>query len=272
MCFHFIYLVCAPLLFCFVLELDAKGEDLAIRDEATAIEVATCITGLKADEKTNAVQVTISDEDIPFLGRSIKGDEGWSVSMEYTTPTNTNSAKGVLRKFNILLDAKSGKLIKVYSRLTDSQGQLMEDFTSDQQANKFNGFKFKGLPSSLPQVSLLKAIDKIWSQKDSVEIVAYYVMGPPIPNPQQSSKWDEKLLGITLPSNAGVTSRDKAYWVIVTRNPPVISEDRHILHIPPNDNAVESSEESKRTYHIDRSQTVNIFDAAIGDTIECFPL
>lgn len=140
-----------------------------IENQSSAINRAIVLTGLDcASKKKSARQIIITNDTTPFLAGQFEGRDSWCV--EFNDVSLTDKLKSAQlgfpdayqfkRKFLVLIDAKTGQLIKVQ---TDYQGKASDmkpepSAISAEAQLKSGAEHYGGLPTTDPKISFLDAV------------------------------------------------------------------------------------------------------------------
>jgi hypothetical protein len=128
-------------------------------------------------------QVNITDDNTPFLHEQIKGKKDvWLVEAKNVYLRRFPSGReNTDRKFSILVDSNSGKLLKITSKYDGFDPDMKPEPNAASAERQIGGNeKYLGFPDTPPTITFLKALDilneKAVSKPTSAkEIDAYYI-------------------------------------------------------------------------------------------------
>jgi hypothetical protein len=164
------------------------SEKRGLATEAEAIALAIRLTGLDAvSKKASAEKIIIVDDKTPFLWRQLLNRRAWTVKFEPGALHLKSSIPGFQdrypRKFSVLLDERTGQLLKVEARFEGDDPDMRPAPSGDAAEAQLRAEKeiFTGLPVVEPKLTLLDALDVvlksgIGSPFLAKEIEAVYVM------------------------------------------------------------------------------------------------
>ncbi len=160
-----------------------------IENSEKAVELALEYTGfyvcknleIKSPDDISR-QSVFSDSTLSFLNSKLIGKNVWIVSFDSLSVDRNDCTKGGqdnLKKYEILLDAESGKLIKIVGKNINDSITIYEPFSKPIE-NRIHewGEKYHGFPDELPQVSLFESLKSVRSgdPNNTRVITAYYVV------------------------------------------------------------------------------------------------
>ncbi|MEA2030010.1 MAG: hypothetical protein U9N55_00210 [candidate division Zixibacteria bacterium] len=165
---------------------DSTAHVLKTRQDAENTALAfTGFSKLKecSVDTAKSIKLVITDDQTPFLRDSINGRECWQIEIEarlelemWITP---DSLRDISRKFVVLLDAETGRLVRISSVLAEDYEHKPLKPSAEKAENSLRQMReiFHGFPDEQPVVSFLEALDHVvGSPFQAKEIYAWYVV------------------------------------------------------------------------------------------------
>lgn len=114
-------------------------------------------------------EIIVSEDTTPFLANSINGRRAWLVEVDHVTlrlpSADTKVNDHFVRTFHITIDANSGQLLRVKSSGEPKTTTLRPEAgaSSAEAQIKSSGERYEGIPDVEPKISLLQALDNIFT-------------------------------------------------------------------------------------------------------------
>jgi len=120
-----------------------------------------------ADIKESAKLVSFKNDQTPFLRDSINNRPCWEVEMEvllnltYKVPVDSLDNK--VREFTVILDAETGRLVRISCVLADDYPHKVPMPPADSTEKRLKATKelIRGFPEKKPTISFIKALNYV---------------------------------------------------------------------------------------------------------------
>jgi hypothetical protein len=172
---------------------NANEEPVALMSTAEALTRALQYAGFedmkifsRETASGSSFEVDIVDSTTPFLSDSISGSNRWLVQWDTVTLTfdtmwsEFNEANQVKKTFTFVLEAATGRLMKVYTEVADGDDITGPSFTVEEAEDRLRarGLVYAGFVDGVPPVSFYEALgEAIFIQPlRAKEIRAWLVM------------------------------------------------------------------------------------------------
>jgi hypothetical protein len=157
-----------------------------------AVTKALEITGFKdhitipiASSDKIARKLLIMEDETPFLSDKIKGKEVWvvkfdSVDIRPEVARNRGDHRWPLKSFDVLLDPRTGQVVKIHAGYTDSSDNVLPEPPSNvaELSLRETGEIYHAFPDSNPKVTFIEALQAAvgCAPVSAKEIIAYLVL------------------------------------------------------------------------------------------------
>jgi hypothetical protein len=183
--------------------------DTKIKDQSSAIQRAVLLTGLdRVSKRISSCQIKIHGDNTPFLAAQFENKTAWRIEFGEISFTGkiTNSPLSdpyqFQRKFIVLIDAQTGRLLEVKTDYTGNVGTMKPEPDAMSAAQRLRSCAevYTGLPAADPKTTFFDAVNaaELGCPMLAKEVNGLYVM------------------------DSHMASTPRAVWIIILRGIPPI--------------------------------------------------
>jgi hypothetical protein len=143
--------------------------------QRVAAEIGAAVVAAESD----ATEIILGDETVPFLSAELSGKRTWQVRCDGVTIADDDRVNPDLRSFDVLLSPDVGHVMKMRTRWPRGTAPMTPPPSVGDEATQWiaTGERFVGLPAAAPKVALSEAVRSArGGASNAKEIIAYYVL------------------------------------------------------------------------------------------------